>query len=172
MTAEKAYVRPYLDTSVYIAAIKGPTTEDPERVKRSAQVLTEAEVGRLQVIASTFILVEVIRDLGEPAPLNPSKESLVENFLQRQFIAWVELDVSGGREARKLARRLNLKPADAVHLAAAIRGKADVFFTWDERLIDRTAGDVDGLAVTFPYVPQGAQGRLPLEYFEPTPSGE
>jgi hypothetical protein len=37
-----------------------------------------------------------------------------------------------------------------------------VFFTWDERLIKSTGGEVDGLQVTFPYVFQGPQGRLAL----------
>ncbi|GEM_PF-627167 len=165
MTNEKAYVKPYLDTSVYVAAIKGPTTEDPARVRRSAEVLRQAEAGRLQVVASTFVLAEVIRDRGESAPLDASKETLVDKFFQRQFISWVELDVTGAREARKLARRFSLKPADAVHLAAAIRGNADVFFTWDERFINNTGGAVDNLAVTFPYVFQGPQGRLPLDLF-------
>jgi hypothetical protein len=73
----------------------GPETEDPERVKTSAQVLSEAEAGRLHIIASTFLLVEVIR-------------------FQRQFISWVELDVTGGRDARIVARRFNIKPADAI----------------------------------------------------------
>jgi predicted nucleic acid-binding protein len=114
MSAEKAYSRPYLDTSVYVAAIKGPETEDPERVKTSAQVLSEAEAGRLHIIASTFLLVEVIRDRGEAAPLDPAKETLAEKFFQRQFISWVELDVTGGRDARIVARRFNIKLADAI----------------------------------------------------------
>lgn len=156
----QAFSRPYLDTSVYVAAIKGPTTEDPGRVALSAQVLAEAEEGRLRVVASTFLHAEVIRDRGESVPLDPAAETVVEKFLQRSFIAWVELDVAGGRSARALARRFNLKPPDAVHLSAAVRGRADVFFTWDARLIsatggnvdEGTAGDVDGISVTTPYV--------------------
>lgn len=175
----KAYSRPYLDTSVYIAAIKGPTTEDPERVKLSAHVLTEAELGRVRIIASTFLHAEVIRDRGENQPLNPAKELLVDNFLQRSFISWVELDIAGGRDARVLARRYGLKPPDAVHVAAARRGKADVLFTWDERVIVATGGDpttgvpgsVDGLPVTTPYAFQAAQ--QPLDFFggQVTPPG-
>jgi len=162
VTATEAYSTPYLDTSVYIAAIKGPTTEDPNRVQVSAQVLTEAESGRLRIIASTFIHAEVIRDRGEQAPLDPAKETIIDGFFQRSFISWVELDVTGGRLARRLSRRFAIKPPDAVHIAAAIRGKADVFFTWDDRLIGAVSGDVDGLAVCQPYVYQAAQPQLDL----------
>jgi len=168
--AGKAYVRPYLDSSVYIAAIKGSTTEDSQRVKVSAQVLTEAQVGRVRIIASAFLHAEVIRDRGEDKPLDPTKELVVDNFLQRSFISWVELDIAGARDARTIVRRFGLKPPDAVHLAAAVRGKADIFFTWDERVIVATGGDpqqgapgnVDGLLVTTPYVFQAAQQPLDL----------
>jgi predicted nucleic acid-binding protein len=169
-TRGAAYGRPYLDSSVYIAAIKGSTTEDPQRVTVSAQLLTEAQSGRIRIIASTFLHAEVIRDRGEEKPLDPSKELVVDGFLQRSFISWVELDIAGGRAARALIRRYGVKPPDAVHLAAAVRGKADIFFTWDARLIIATGGDlqkgtpgnVDGLLVTTPYVFQAAQQPLDL----------
>lgn len=165
-----AYRTPYLDTSVYIAAIKGPTTEDPQRVAVSARILAEAEADRLRIIASTFIYAEVIRDRGEEAPLDPEKITLVDRFLDRPFISWVELDIVGGRLARKLVRRYGVQPPDAVHLAAAIIGKADVFFTWDDKLMVAVDGAVDGLPVSAPYVFQGPQATFDF-FASPQPRG-
>ena len=44
----------------------------------------------------------------------------------------------------------NLKPSDAVHLASAIRGDADVLFRWDDRFI-AGGGSVEGINVSEPY---------------------
>lgn len=150
-----AYSTPYLDTSVYVAAIKGEQAE-PGRGKVSSDVLAEAEASRLRIIASTFVVVECAKDKGGPA-LDPAEEPLIDGFLQRSFISWVELDVAGARDARRLVREHSIKPPDAVHLAAGLRGKADIFFTWDDVLVAKVGGEVDGMTVCNPYVFQGPQ---------------
>lgn len=51
------FERPYLDSSVYIAAIKA----EDGRVEIAQRILVDAMAGRLQIVASTFVLAEVIK---------------------------------------------------------------------------------------------------------------
>jgi predicted nucleic acid-binding protein len=95
------------------------------------------------------VIAEVIRAKGQPA-LSLADEQLVDEYVMRPEMVWVELDVSLALEARRLARAHNLKPADAVHLASAIRGGADVLFRWDDRFITG-GGNIEGIDVSEPY---------------------
>ncbi len=63
------FLKPYLDANIYIATLKGPKQEDPERVRVSSGVLQLAENGEYQVFASALIEAEVIKAPGETSPL-------------------------------------------------------------------------------------------------------
>jgi len=139
------YGRPYLDSSVYIAAIK----DEENRALVVRQILEAAEKREIQIVASTFVAAEVIRMKGESLPLSSEKESEIDDLLKSERILWVELDLTVALEARKLARVHGLKPADAVHLASAIRAKADVLFRYDDRFA--SANEVAGLALCEPF---------------------
>lgn len=130
----EAFTKPYLDANVYIALIKGPQTEDPQRVQLAAEIFQLAESGAFPVYASTFIEAEVIKPPGESSPLSPQQESKIEAYFDRDFIVWIELDRPIARKSRQLSRDFGLKPADAVHVATALRGGCDQFLTWDEKL--------------------------------------
>ena len=122
------FSRPYLDSSVYIAAIKG----EVERANIAKHILSEAQNGALQIVGSTFVIAEVIRAKGAAAPLTREQERVIDEYIFHDFITWIELDVSLALEARKLARQHALKPGDAIHLASAVRGKADQLLRWDD----------------------------------------
>ena len=62
-----AYGTPYLDTSVYIAAIKGEAAE-PGRGKTSIEVLTDAEATELARIA-----LDIEAGLGRPVDLEAAR---------------------------------------------------------------------------------------------------
>ena len=124
------FKRPYLDANVYISAFKGPTTEPAGRAETSAQILKLAEQGQFQIAASTFLYTEVIRVPGT-GQIPANVEATITGYLEREFIAWIEVDLPLARKARELARQHGLKPADAVHLATAIRANCDQLMTWD-----------------------------------------
>jgi predicted nucleic acid-binding protein len=156
-----AYRAPYLDSAVYIEAIKGQHSQYPERSRTAERILRQAEAGGRTIVASTFLWAEVIRDRGEP-PISEEQEGIVDRFLLHGYISWVELGLGAARDARQLARRLGVKPADAVHLGAAVRGKADVFFTWDGDVLAKTGGELDGMPVVEPYIVEPPQPELDL----------
>jgi predicted nucleic acid-binding protein len=140
------YKQPYLDSSVYIAAIK----DEVGRVDIAKHILNDAKAGKLQIVGSTFVIAEVIRGKGEAKPLSPEEERVIDDYVFHEFITWVELDVTLALDARRLARQHSLKPADAIHLASAIRGGADYLLRWDDRF--RLAdGLYEGVTVCEPF---------------------
>jgi predicted nucleic acid-binding protein len=145
----KSFERPYLDSSVYISAIVGEAVE-PGKSDLSAQVLELGRSGRFQVVASTFVYAEVIKDRGSDG-LDPEQEALIDSYLDQDFITWVEVDLPLAKKARSLSRFQGLKPVDAVHVASALRARCDQFLTWDEK--DFTDGtEIEGLAVFRPHL--------------------
>jgi predicted nucleic acid-binding protein len=151
------YTRPYLDSSVYIAAIKGDGAE-PGRGDISAQVIELARQGHFQIVASTFVVAEVIKD-GKQPPLSASEEAAIDGFLQQPFIEWVEVDLLVAKAARGIARQHGLKPVDAIHLATAVRAGADQFLTWDPDFPDGAV--LEGVTCVRPHLvglPQPLEG--------------
>jgi len=130
----ETFRKPYLDSNIYIATIKGPKTEDPHKVATSAAILDLAENGSFQIYASTFVEAEVIKAPGEPEPLTLDQERVIAEYLDREFIVWIEVDRLIAQKARQLARQFGMKPPDAVHVATAIRAGCDQFLTWDDKL--------------------------------------
>ena len=145
----KPFERPYLDSSVYIAAIVGEEVE-PGKSDLSAQILELGRSGRFQVIASTFVFAEVIKDRKRDA-LDPDQEALIDQYLSQDFITWVEVDLPIAKKARSLSRFQGLKPVDAIHVASALRARCDQFLTWDES--DFTDGtEIEGVDVHRPHL--------------------
>ena len=154
------FERPYLDSSVYIAAIKG----EEGRWEIAKRILDDAAAGKLQLVASTFVIAEVIKG-PEGTQLTVEQERVIDGYFQHEFITWVELDMIVARDARRLARLHGLKPADAVHLASAIKGGADQLLRWDDKFRLREGEAYEGVTVCEPHL----VGRPePLPGIEPT----
>ncbi len=120
--------RVYLDSMVWIYALEGN-----ERFGAHAQaLLTALRRGRHGLLASNFVLAEVLvapRRDGDSALVQSyrwairSREVELVPFTQRTAVAFA--DIRG---------RFRVKAPDAIHLALAATGSADVFVTVDERL--------------------------------------
>jgi predicted nucleic acid-binding protein len=109
----------------------------------------------LTVIASTLVRAEVVQ-VGDPRPDGDEEEKTLDEFFERPFFIWVTVDTIVARHAAALERRCGLKPADAIHLASAVRGKADAFLTYDDRLL--RLGALDGVTIEEPAIT--GQGEL------------
>lgn len=76
-------------------------------------------------------------------------------FFGNDFIVVIEIDRQIGEQANDFCREYELSPADAIHLACALRAGCDVLLAWDEKLA----------AVNHPHIrcerPQ-MLGQLPL----------
>lgn len=142
------FERPYLDSSVYISAIKGEGAE-PGRGELSARILDLGQRGECIVVGSVFVYAEVIKDRGQPR-LTEEQEEKIDRFLGQEFITWVEVDFPLAKKARGLARDLGLKPVDAVHLATAIRAGCDQLLAWDSDF--EVGATVEGVLLTEPHL--------------------
>ena len=142
--AHPEYRKPYLDASVYIAAIKNEYGREV-----SGHILQAARQDRIAIVASTFIMAELVYGSDRPGDMTPEQGNVIEEMLLSSFVRFVELNIDIAVRARRIAREHRLKPPDAVHVAIALQAEADVFVSWDDHFLGRT---VHGLACRRPYL--------------------
>jgi len=143
------YQKPYLDSSVFIAWIKGEiiTTEEEEKeggktirivktVNRKMIVdhlLKQAQNGDFKIHISSFTLAEVHKKRNHEKLTNDEDEKILA-FFENDFIVLIDVDRTNGEEANRICRDLGLLPGDATHLACALRAGCDVLLAWDDRI--------------------------------------
>jgi len=66
VTTPPIYQQPYLETSVFVAFIKGEIIKDVDRGDIAQKILDDAAVGRWPIFTSTFTLTEVIKERRQP----------------------------------------------------------------------------------------------------------
>ncbi len=139
----KRQARRYFDSDVVTRLVEN---RDPEL---SIQTLVqEAASGNWTLVLSTISMLEVTRETGKP--VDPSKYARILEFFENDFIFMRELDVLLAEKALKLIYDyLWLRPNDAAHLAAAIDMDCQVFYTYDDELIDKFVQE-HGLRVVRP----------------------
>lgn len=133
----------YLDSSAFIAAIKAESGSEPIQ-----QLLEEVDRGRLTLIAATASLVEV-RGGGRSHSVDPLTDKRIRGILEGPSVVLVELDRIVAAKARDLTVAHHLRTWDAVHLASAIVGGAEVLMTIDNDFPLDTM--VEGVWVCKPY---------------------
>ncbi len=138
------YKRVYLDSSVYLAAIKG----EVGRAEQVRQVLTAADQGLIEIVVSTWAVVEVYK-IKHEEPIDEDVEAAIDKIMLSDKLIMVELDLSLAQESRRMARIHQLNPGDSVHLATAIRHRAEFLFKYDGRFKARS--EIAGLTLCEPY---------------------
>jgi predicted nucleic acid-binding protein len=149
MISQAIYQRPYLESSVFIALIKGEVINTIDRGEIAQHILDGASADRWPIFTSTFTLAEVIKARNKPL-LTPAEEKKIDDFFKHEYIKLVILDREVAELARKLARSHALRPPDAVHLASAVKVRADELLMWDENdfPINTT---IEGVTIKLPY---------------------
>jgi predicted nucleic acid-binding protein len=143
------YKKPYFDSSVFIAWIKGEivTTEEEEnkgdktlRVIKTVHrkiivdhLLKQAQNGDFKIHTSSFTLAEVHKKRNHEKLTNDQDEKILA-FFENDFIALIDVDRTNGEDANQICRDVGLLPADATHLACALRAGCDVLLAWDDRV--------------------------------------
>lgn len=149
MASVGEYSAPYLDSSVWIDFLAGPSSSysTPERASLAADIFDAALGGRFKITASVVVMVEVLRD----AERADERTENLESFFQRACFVWLDLTQAVARRARQLAREHRLKPMDAVHVATALHARCDTLLTADRA--DLAPGDYSGQLVEAPHFP-------------------
>ncbi len=146
------YKKPYLESSIFIALIKGesiPQTDaggkvigHEERANVAKHILSLAEAGTFPVYTASITITEVHKGNSKTS-VDADPETKITDFFRNGFFKIVDVDRSIAESAHRLCRKHGLKPYDAVHLACAIRAGCDALLTWDSDLLKITDSGID-----------------------------
>jgi predicted nucleic acid-binding protein len=150
------YKKPYLESSVFIAWLKGEaiTQTDADgkviacenRADIAKHILSLAEAGQFHVYTSSITITEVHKG-NNNCKAAPEGDSKMIDFFRNRYFKIVDVDRSIAESAHRLCRKNGLKPYDAVHLACAVRAGCDVLLTWDSDLLNVNH---DGITISKP----------------------
>lgn len=124
------YVRPYVDSSVFIAWLWGEVNNGVDRKAVGTHIFKQAERGLFKLHISAFTLAEVHKKWKLPRLTAPQDQQLIA-FFEHEYIEIVDVDREVGERANELCRQFGLKPPDAIHVASALRANCEVLLAWD-----------------------------------------
>ncbi len=130
MTSKPALV--YWDSCVFISCIQ----RDPRRFGTLEAIVDEAKSGRAILVASTMGVAETVKLSGDDKSWK-QEEGKIRAFFDNEFIEIVNVTREIGENAARIGREHGLKPADAIHVATAIKYGCKCLHTYDGD--DRTA---------------------------------
>ena len=144
--------RTYLDSSVYLAFLKGETIQAANgmtRVELARRILGDAETGDVQIFTSAITIVEVRRVGGSP---QPNVLQAVLDVLDRTDARLVAVDRSLALRAQSLANDYDIRTMDAIHVASADFANCNELFMWDDSVVRKIARNpLPRLRVCEPY---------------------
>jgi len=136
--------RVYVDADVFVSVLKGEPT-----AATCLSVLQAAERKDIKLVASRLLPVEIGGFKGD-RPGMAEADELISRYLDSVEAEWSEVDLLVAREARRLSWELGMRAADSIHLATAIRRKADYFMTQDSGYPHNQV--IDGVEVCRPRI--------------------
>jgi predicted nucleic acid-binding protein len=138
-----SYRKPYVESSVFIAFIRGETTQGPNHDQDAKaivnSILVAAEAGAFPIVTSSLTIAEVFKRKGAALLTNQQNDDL-RPYFREQYIQIVEVDRDVAERANELCRTFQadaaaqlrgLRPNDAIHIASAERAECDVILAWD-----------------------------------------
>lgn len=126
-----------LDTSIFIYHLE----RHPRYLPLTQELLSGVEAGRWRAIASTVALMELtVRpwQLDRPDVVGAYEDALIDF----PHLTLVDVTHAVARQAAQLRALHNLRPADALHVAAALVHGATAFVTNDQDFASLDALDI------------------------------
>jgi predicted nucleic acid-binding protein len=143
--ADQPYQLAYLDADIWLSALIG----EPGRAEIVRPILTAADGGHVKLLVSALMPLEVLG--GGNQTRTQEQEQAALSMVTRSS----NIVVAAGRalvlRARQYRLTYNLKSMDALHLASAVHGHAEVFFTWNSDDFSRVGPTIDGMRISEPY---------------------
>ena len=169
------YRKPYVESSVFIAFIKGEKDQGPKRDQDAKAIfdtiIDNAKAGRFKIITSALTIAEVFKNKKNPQLTEQQDEDL-RPYFREDYIQIVEIDREVGERANELCRTLqadqpsgfkSLRPNDGIHIAAAEKAECDVVLAWDPDFISQAPR----LTTVKPENPEALQPVIPVAKQEP-----
>ncbi|MBD8891840.1 type II toxin-antitoxin system VapC family toxin [Roseibium litorale] len=125
----------YLDTNVFILALQGEVGD--ERAENARRLFYGIEDGSLRAVTSELALAEVLTPKGDRRQQEPAlKRQYLELMVFRKLVELTPLLREDMYTAADLAeiQSAKVRLPDRLHLATAIRVKADHFVSDDRRI--------------------------------------
>jgi predicted nucleic acid-binding protein len=141
---------------MYISVIKrdrDAVADGTPRWQVARSLFSAAERGDVLILASSLVQAEVLGN-GEVRTKSPesSTHSVVSEWFLADYIEWCDVDRLISRRVGDLSREFGLRGADAVHLATAIRLRADVLMSNDNGFAACHGKAIEGVRVLKPEV--------------------
>ena len=147
--------RIHLDSSVYIAALRGetiPAHSGMSRVELAELVLGAGEAGLIAISTSMVTLVEVRRGANSSPISRQFRVGLIDELFDRSSTRFVDVDRDVALAARRIANRYGIGTMDAIQVASAEAAGCEELFIWDNRVVSKfSANPMSGLNVCEPY---------------------
>lgn len=122
--------RYYWDSGVFCSFLG----EEKNRYQVVNDLLDEAHAGRIEIVTSSFSLVEVLKVKGHK-PVSQEEEDILRNFFEYPFIKIVNADRDICEASRTFVWKYGMKSKDAVHMATAATASRLIeihgIFSWD-----------------------------------------
>ena len=152
--------RIYWDSAAFLAYLMEETENN--RLMRCEYTLGLANAGHIQIVTSALTLTEVIHLKGE-IPIPAEKEKKVKDFFLNEWIVIHTVDRKIAEEARQHVWRNGVKPKDSIHVATAIRVRAEVLETFDTGLLKKS-----GVIGNPPLIISKPQSPLNVGLYDPS----
>jgi predicted nucleic acid-binding protein len=141
---------------MYLSVIKrdaDPVADGSPRWQVARSLFAAAERGDLIIVASTLVHAEVVGngDVRTKPPDSRARRHVGDWFLA-DYIEWCDVDLLITRRVSELSSKYGLRGADAVHLASAIRLRANYLISNDDGFSACHAQPIDGVSVIKPRV--------------------
>ena len=153
--------RVHLDSSVYLAFLKGetiPAYGGMNRVGLAEFIFDAGEAGLITVLTSTITLVEVRRGVDSPSASEQSRISVIDSLFDRSSTYFIDVDRAVALSARRIANQYGIGTTDAIQVASADAARCSDLFIWDNRIVSKFSADpLPGLSVRDPY-PESTEG--------------
>ena len=145
----------HLDSSVYIAALKGETILAYGGMSRVdlAQLIFDASEAGLVIISTSMVTLVEVRWGVNPSP-NPGqfRVDVIDELFDSSSTRFVDVDRAVALSARRIANRYGIRTMDAIQVASAEAAGCGELFIWDNRIVNKFSADpMPGLIVCEPY---------------------
>ena len=164
MANQKPGRKSYLDASVIIAFLKGEVGRCPI----VADILKAAEAGKLQLYTSAYTIAEVCKLPGAPGTFDAKESEKALTFFEYDFVTLIDIDRRTGEQAHRFCTKYGLAPADAIHLASALKAGCHTLWAWDNGFINKNGmvqEDHPGIVIREPEI---VDGQMELAEMPPT----
>jgi len=146
--------RYYWDSSVFCSFL----SEEEGRFQIVQDLLDEAHAGRIEIITSSFSLVEVLNLKGNEK-ITEAQEVQLTTFFEYPFIKIVNATRDVCEFARNYVWRHGMAPKDAVHMAsaefAAKVAPIHSIFSWDSDFVNLNGKTGMKIQISHPFMHQG-----------------